>query len=397
MLIKLRASQDALLTERAALKAAKDAVITAVEARGATDLTPEETVTVTEARAAIAELDAKIEPLAERIAELEAEEKRDASAAALRKELGDVGPAVVTKEARTYAPGAPSSFFVDSFRSTFTNDVSARERLERHSREMVVENEKRATTTGSFAGLVVPQYLVDAAALVLRQGRPVANRVNRMPLPEQGTTFQVPRGTTGATAASQSPENTNVSSTDEVWANLTITLATIAGQQDVSRQSLERGTPGIDSLVYMDLAGAYAAELDRQVLNGSGAAGQMLGILNTAGIFSGAAFGAAVTAANFYVKTAGAQNGVLSNRFLPPTAIYMAPRRWAWAISQSDSQGRPLVVPTGDGSLAHNAQGLLDGVNIGVAGTLQGLPVIVDANMPLNLGANSEDAVIVAR
>lgn len=402
LLVQLRAQLTALLEERSTHTKTKDDVVAAVEARSETSLTAEETAKVTEVRAAIADIDAKVDVLNERIAELEAEEKRDAAAAELRKTLADAkpgAPARVTGEARTYAPEAPASFFVDSFRSQFQSDPGARDRLERHAREAMVEKELRATTTGSFAGLVVPQYLVDAAAAVLRAGRPVANRVNRMPLPEQGTSFNIPRGTTGASAASQTPENTAVSSTDEVWANLTISLATIAGQQDVSRQSLERGTPGIDQIIYMDLAGAYAAELDRQVLNGSGSSGQMLGIIGTSGIYAATAFGAAVTAANFYTKLAGAQNGVASNRFLPPTAIYMHPRRWSWALAQSDSQGRPLVVPSGERTSAVNAQGELDGVQIGVAGTLQGLPVIVDANMPTNVGAatGGEDLVLVVR
>jgi HK97 family phage major capsid protein len=106
--------------------------------------------------------------------------------------------------------------------------------------------------------------------------------VARLPLPDQGMTLIIPRGTTGAAVASQATENSALQNTDEVWGNLTVPVATIGGQQDVSRQSLERGTPGIDQLVYMDLAGAYHAELDRQVIAGSGASGQMLGMLNTA-------------------------------------------------------------------------------------------------------------------
>jgi HK97 family phage major capsid protein len=405
---RLRAQLDELLEQRATVVAERDGIIATVEAEARAELTADETSKITEARGKLATIDAQKAALEARIAELETEANADDAAAELRKSLGlteTAAPGRVTNEPRTYTREldvrGERSFFVDSFRSQFANDGAARDRLERHSREVIVEREApaelRATTTGSFAGLVVPQYLVEAAAAVLRSGRPVANRVNRMPLPEQGTSFNIPRGTTGASVASQNPENTSVSSTDEVWANLTITLATLAGQQDVSRQSLERGTPGIDEIVYLDLAGAYAAELDRQVLNGSGASGQMQGIIGTSGINAGTAFGAAVTAANFYTKVAGAQNGVMSNRFLPPTAIYMHPRRFAWAMAQSDSTGRPLIVPTGNG--AFNAQGSLDEATVGVVGSLQGLPVVVDPNIPTNVGAatGGEDVVLVLR
>ena len=188
------------------------------------------------------------------------------------------------KEPRTYQRGGENSFFSDAFHSNGGTDPQARERIERHTVEARVHGElpgieQRATTSTSYAGLVVPQYLVDYAALVLRSGRPLANAIANLPLPSQGTTFQIPRGTTGASAAIQATENTAVSSTDEVFANITVNMATIAGQQDVSRQSIERGTPGLDELIYTDLAGAYAAQIESQIINGSGAAGQHLGVL----------------------------------------------------------------------------------------------------------------------
>lgn len=374
----------------------------------AADFTPE-----SEERAAA--LTAQINQRAERLREAEeAQARSDAADAAAVEHAETNRPAeraatTVTREERTYTRHADArgerSFFVDAFRATQMGDVSARSRLERHMREVEVEREaraatqsyeQRATTTGSFAGLVVPQYLVEQAALIARAGRPTANLCTGLELPEQGTQFQIPRGTTGAAVAPQNGENTNVQNTDEVWANLQVTVATIAGQQDVSRQSLERGTPGIDSLVYMDLAGAYAAELDRQVINGSGASGEMLGILQTSGITAAAAFGAAPSAANVWTKMAGAVNGVETGRFLPPDVTIMNPRRWNWLVSLLDSQNRPLVVPDSNG--AFNALGRYPDPSYGrVVGTFQSLPVVTDANSPTTLGSNSEDAVIVAR
>jgi HK97 family phage major capsid protein len=206
----------------------------------------------------------------------------------------------------------------------------------------------------------------------------------------------IPRGTTGSTEASQATENTAVSSTDQVWANLTVPVVTIAGQAPVSRQSLERGAPGTDSLIYGDLAGAYAAELDRQVVNGSGASNQMLGILQTAGVNQSTAFVAAATAATFYSKSAGAVNDVEENRFLPPTVIFMRPRRWNWLLSLVDSSNRPLAVPVAGGP--NNAVATYDGPDYGkVVGYFLGLPVVTDANIPTNIGTGPEDVEIVAR
>jgi HK97 family phage major capsid protein len=311
-----------------------------------------------------------------------------------------VAPAVVTREERTYTAEknarGEASFFADAWRMQ-QGDVSARERLERHGREVVVEGEgvsKRATTTSSFAGLVVPQYLVDLAAPVAQAGRPFANTCQGLSLPEQGMVFYITRGTTAAATAVQATQNTAVQNTDQVFSDIQVNVQTIAGQQEVSRQSLERGTPGLDSLVYLDLAGSYAVNVDTRIITGTGTG--TLGIQNAGGT-QATAFTAAATPATFYTKTAGAVNSVLTGRFLPPTYILMHPRRWAWLIGQSDSTNRPLVVPVGQ-----NPQNAL--ANFGntpeygqVVGFLQGLPVVTDANVPTAVGTGPEDLVFVYR
>lgn len=311
-----------------------------------------------------------------------------------------VGGAHIVSEPRTYTEQTSrqgTSFFADAF-SMRDGDAGARDRIERHGREVVAEREisKRATTTSSFAGLIVPQYLVDRAALVARAGRPVANTLDSLPLPDQGTTFQVPLGTTGATTAIQATENSSVSNTDEAWSNLTVNVCTAAGQQDVSRQSLERGTPGLDALIYVDLAGAYAADLDAKVINGSGSSGQPTGILNTSSINAATAFGAAVSASNYWSKTAGQVQAILGSRFMPADHIAIAPRRFGWLLSQVDSSNRPLLVPSAAGNVPQNAQGVYEGIP-GGGFTFMGLPVTVDANIPTTVGTNSEDVELLYR
>lgn len=390
---------------------ARNALVENLTALRGQDVTEENKTAAETALRSKNALDEEIRALDLKIAEYEAEEARDRVADEAARTVGAGGAAAPAYDQAARVTGQPSvynaennrghearSFFADAFAFTFRSDPGARERLEMHGREVQANGfTERATTTGSFAGLVVPQYLVDQAALVARAGRPVANSVMSMPLPEQGMTFQIPRGTTGVSAAVQTAENTAVSNTDEVWANVSVPVVTIAGQQDVSRQSLERGTPGIDSLVYMDLAGAYAVALDAQVISGSGSGGQMLGIYNTAGVNQASAFGAAATVPTFYSKTGGQISAVETSRFLPPTVIAMHPRRWNWLLTQVDSSNRPLVVPNGNGPF--NAVGVQDGgPKYGsVVGTLFGLPVITDANIQTAQGTGPEDVVYVYR
>jgi HK97 family phage major capsid protein len=210
--------------------------------------------------------------------------------------------------------------------------------------------------------------------------------------------FIIPRGTTGASAAVQATENSAVSSTDEVWGNLTVPVATVAGQQDVSRQSLERGTPGIDEIIYSDIAGAYGVAVDQQVISGTGSSGQVLGILATSGVNQATAFGAAATAQTFYSKFAGQINAIQTTRFMSPTISFMHPRRWNWLLTQFDSQNRPLVVPQ---NVAMNPLGTLAGLADPPAtmanGNLITLPIVTDASIPTAVGTGPEDQVILAR
>ncbi|SNY29013.1 phage major capsid protein [Paractinoplanes atraurantiacus] len=383
-------------------------------------LTSELTAEATQLRSDLVGMRSLEEQLVEQIRDEEAAEARQADARSARAAAGttevpearNVGGARVTNEERTYSlqktTRGETSFFSDAFNATQSGDMGAQQRLARHAREVEVEGElkeSRATTTASYAGLVVPQYLVDMFAPVLRNGRPLANRVNRLPLPAQGMTLNVPRGTTGAAAASQATQNSALQNTDQVWADLVVPVVTIGGQQDVSRQSLERGTPGMDTIVYMDLARAHNAEVDRQVAAGSGASGQMLGILNTAGIYQASAYTAAATAATFYSKTAGAVAAVAgAGTEIQPNFWVMHPRRWYWLTSLLDSSGRPLAVPNANGAMnalaintnpgGYSADSDADPPQ--VVGTYHGLPVIIDANMPTAVGSGPEDQALVA-
>ncbi|MFG3418739.1 phage major capsid protein [Micromonospora sp. NPDC048063] len=352
------------------------------------------------------------------IREEEAEASRRSARQAAQVEHGSVptpeargvGGARVTREERTYTrektARGESSFFADAYRAQFMGDQAAAQRLGRHSTEQAVEGEgvqERATTTGSFAGLVPPQYLVDLYAPVQRNGAPLANLLDSLPLPPTGMTVSIPRATTGAAAASQATENSALQNTDEVWADLQVPVRTIGGQQDVSRQSLERGTPGIDLIVFRDLAAAYYSELDRQIIAGSGASGQMLGITNTVGISQASAYTAAATAQTFYTKTAGVLAAVAgAGTEIVPEFWLMHPRRWYWLTAQVDSQGRPLAVPLANGpgnALAVNTYPGGTSADNGQqpprpVGIYHGLPVYLDANVPTSVGTGPEDQVI---
>jgi HK97 family phage major capsid protein len=392
-----RALAAAFVSERAAILAP----LTATESL--TDEAQARFDSLTESKraadAAILALDAK---LVELRAESAADDVATRAAAVVHPSVERVAPAVVGSEPRTYSRGTATegtSFIRDMYMAE-RSDRGAISRIERHRVESEVHGEvsKRAGTTGGFAGLVPPQYLVDQAALVARAGRPFANIVQHLELPPTGMQLIIPRSTTGVTAAVQASENSSVSNTDEVWANVTVPIVTVAAQQDLSRQSIERGE-GIDSLVILDIAAAYAVQIDRQALIGSGTSGQMLGLLTTSGIGTSTAYGAVASASLFYRKLLGAINQIQTARFYAPTAIVMHPQRWNWLLSQVDSQGRPLAVPNMNGpfNTFGIAEAPTDPALTAPSGWVAGLPVITDANIPTNIGTNVEDQVVVLR
>jgi HK97 family phage major capsid protein len=412
LLKELRAKLAKKLDERAAQKTAQAEILKRAKEDNdgaGRDLTAEESAEMRAASDKKTEIDTEIGVLEARAVEVEDEIKRDEAADRLRREHPSARPATVTSEERTYTAESARterrSFFSDAYALTFQpGNFQARSRIERHMREVEVEREKRAVGTSAFAGMVVPQYLTDLYGAISRNGRPVANLMRGLPLPADGMSLFVPKATTGATVASQATENTSVSNTDMALTNVNPSVVTISGQQDVSRQAIERGTM-TDMIVYQDLAAAYAAELDRQVINGSGAANQMLGILQTAGIYTATAFGAVPSMANIASKVAGGIASIYGAGVIvaPARIIVMHPRRWGFLLAQSDTTGRPQVPAAAAGP--QNAQGAViapgeysvdeaTGRTVKYVGFYQGLPVVLDANVPVNIGTNSEDVIV---
>lgn len=343
---------------------------------------------------------AELAGLDTRIAELSELDTRETAAAATRAATGDTGtretgPAQVT-EPLTYTQESGNNFLSDAYRSQYLYDLRATERIQRHTREMetLASTEQRAVTTATMGGLIPPKYLLDMFAPMVYAGRPTANAVMSLPLPDDGMTLNIPRGTLGTSVTVQATENAALATQDITTATLSIPVITVGGQNDVSRQSLERGT-GTDNIIFADLVSNYAVAVDTEVLNGSGTGGHALGILQTSGINTVAYTDGTPTLGELWPKIAYAVSQVQSNRYLPPTGMIMHPRRWAMMASALDTAGRPLINTTSP----QNAIGVGDALSYGqVVGTIQGLPVITDANIPTNLGAGTnEDIIIVAR
>lgn len=389
-LAERQSKQDALIAMRSAVEAG-DATITnehvtaAIAARDAADIA----LKATEAK----------------VAELKREQAEDERIDKLAREVHPTGverraydqQIRIGQEARTYRPDQDKrgGQFVRDVVMSSMGDFGAQERLSSHMREERTERAEwfqRVAGTGAFAGLVVPQYLTDLVAPAAKAGRPLANVMRSVPLPSDGMTVNISRITTATTNAIQT-QGQAVSETDIDDTLLSVNVQTIGGSQTVTRQAVERGT-GTLEVVLEDLARSYHTTLDNTIIT---QAATGLSAMATAIAYTDAT----PTAAELYPKLLAAPAAVeaaLLDQDPGDVVAVMHSRRWYWIQSQLSSTF-PLI---GQG-FGLNVAGTADGASkygSGFRGFLpSGVPVIVDNNIPINLGAgvNEDEIYFISR
>lgn len=395
LIAQIRANMEAKLTERNAkadeLAALRD------------EATPDE-AKISSVRAEKDAMDLELDAFKARISDLEEEEKRDNAADKLAR---DIVPAAgrpgydrqgrVGDEKRTYRQDQDpvgKNFLLDVTRDHF-GDRGSRERLERHMNEEKVERAgdgsiERATGTGAFAGLVVPQYLTNLVAEQAIALSPFADDgCSEMLLPDQGMSIVISRVTTGSSAALQASENATVSETDMDDTLLTIPVQTAAGSQTISRQAIERGT-GIEDITLRDLFARVKTNLDSTLLNqaSTGLSAVAQAVAYTDGTPTAVEMYPKILNANANIEAALLARGYA-------THVIMHSRRWNWLQSQVQSVWPSLAQP----NIPVQAMGVNNGspYNGGIRGVLpNGLVVIVDNNIVTNLGAGTnEDEIYV--
>lgn len=222
-----------------------------------------------------------------------------------------------------------------------------------------------------------------------RPGRPVANSLSAKPLPAGAASINVPAVTAGSTVAEQTTQNTAASNTDPTTGAVVDAVHTAAGYVIVSQQSMDQTPINFDEVILGDLAAAYSEDVDVAVI-------AKLAGLSDVNLVSYT--DASPTTAKVNQRVAAAMIAVSRNRHAPASHVACSPERWGNFTSYTDSAGRPLIVPSAAGG-SMNGIGSSTAVTAeGVAGTLQGLAVVIDASLPTNLGAGTnQDEILVYR
>jgi HK97 family phage major capsid protein len=399
---RLIAKRELAAKNREQLLAQRKAIVDLAEQEAREDLSTEEDTEFRTLTSKVAEADAELSGVDERISELSAEAERERKvsegAAALRRAQAR---AQVNSEALTYRKdNLRTSYFADLAKVQLNMDDNgeSRARLQRHGEEVRSAPEYRdlARTDGNGGYFVPPAWLLSDFAPLARAARPTANLVHSEALPSGTDSINIPTIATGTATAIQTADNAAVQEVDLTDATINAGVKTIAGQQDVAIQLLDQSPVAFDQIIFQDLMADYATKVDLQVISGSNASGQVKGIRGASGTNAVTYTDGTPTVAELFPKIADAIQQIHTGRFLPPSVIVMHPRRWAWFTAALDTTGRPLVAV---GAGAQNSVATFDGVvSQQVVGSLQGLPVVTDPNIPINLGAGTnEDIILVMR
>lgn len=354
-------------------------------------------------RAKKAKIDAAVEMRNARISQLEADMASDALATEMQSRM--VAPAKpaydqvgrVSAEERSYHKGndPKGKGFLSDVAAAQLGSWEAREKLQRHMVEERTERkgawQERATSTGSFVGLTVPQYLTDFYAPNAKAMRPFVEASRKMDLPSQGMVVNISRITTGDVADVQLPQNAAVAGQDIADTLLTIPVQTLATQQTMSRQAIERST-GAEEVTLDDMMRTLYTKQDNLFINQA-----VSGATNR---FNPVAYATPGSSALYAAMLNARSNveGVLLDVQEGDQLAIMHSRRWA-SINSGVGANFPFLSQQPNSRYLTAGEDLVANYGPGYRGNYAGLNVITDNNIPTNLGtgANQDEVYVVNR
>ncbi len=152
------------------------------------------------------------------------------------------------------------------------------------AQRMLMMGQRDLSTAAGGGGFLVATD--NMGFIELLRNRSVAFRMGVRRLSGLQGDVTVPRQSAAATAYWLADETTQITESQPTIVQISLSPNTVGAYTEISRKLLLQSSPNAEGIVTADLARVTALAADLAVLNGSGAAGQPEGILQTTGIGS---------------------------------------------------------------------------------------------------------------
>lgn len=147
----------------------------------------------------------------------------------------------------------------------------------------IQQRDLSAVTAAAGGRLVATENM---SFIDILRARSVAMRMGATSLSGLVGNVTIPTQTGAATAAWLASETTAATESDQVFGQMALSPKNVAAYTEISRQLMLQSSPSAEMIVMNDLAAVVALAVDNASINGTGASGQPLGIVGTAGIGS---------------------------------------------------------------------------------------------------------------
>ena len=196
--------------------------------------------------------------------------------------------------------------------------------------DSAVVTKDMVTTVDSLGGFIVPNQVMSAQIIPLLQAAVTVYDAGTVRMGGlTGSPVQIPK-ITGATTAYWLGEVEAVTSGDMTFGQIDLYPHDVFALCTLSNRLIELGAPGAEQLVRSQLARDIGLKIDSAVYQGTGAAGQPTGILNTSGVNTTASVGALNLAAA-YGKMMDMENELLKDNA-------QTVGEFVWALSPTNFQ-----------------------------------------------------------
>ena len=182
-----------------------------------------------------------------------------------------------------------------------------------------IQQQKRDLSAGTAnaGGYLVGTENLGGSFIDLLRNRMLVSQFGATHLAGLRGNVTIPKLSGASTAYWLATETTSITESQQTFGQLALSPKTVGAYTEITRQLLLQSDPTADMLVMNDLAKVVALAVDAASINGSGAAGQPTGVLNTAGI------GAVTGASLGYAGVVEFQTDVAGANGLAPSCGYM--------------------------------------------------------------------------